>query len=149
MRSFREGKVVILHWDSLCILKIGPFRKVSPEARQKTSQIELILGHNFESVSKRGVPKKGRKLERPKVTFWSQKGLSERFLKMKSPDKVHDGDRPMREEGESRVKSALGPPQRIKDPYIGQRIKGAKLERAKRPKMTGSNTPWAIGPASF
>ena len=59
MRSFREGKVVILHGDSWCILKIGPFRKVSPEARQKTSQIELILGQNFESVSKRGIPKKG------------------------------------------------------------------------------------------
>ena len=84
MRSFREGKVVILHGDSLCILKIGPFRKVSPEARQKTSQIELILGQNFESVSKRGVPKKGRKLERQKVTFWAQKGLSERFLKMQN-----------------------------------------------------------------
>ena len=84
MRSFREGKVVILHGDSLCILKIGPFRKVSPEARQKTSKIKLILGQNFESVSKRGVPKKGRKLERQKVTLWAQKGLSERFLKMQN-----------------------------------------------------------------
>ena len=84
MFSFREGKVVILHGDSLCILKIGPFRKVSPEARQKTSKIELILGQNFESVSKRGVPKKGRKLERKKATFWTQKGLSERFFKMQN-----------------------------------------------------------------
>ena len=81
MWSFREGKVVILHLDSLCILKIDPFRKVSPKARQKASEIKLILGHSFKSASKRGVPKKGRKLEREKVTFGALRSLSGRFLK--------------------------------------------------------------------
>ena len=73
MWSFREGKVVILHGDSSCILKIDPFRKVSPKARQKASKIELILGHNFKSASKRGGPEKGSKTGARKSYFLGPK----------------------------------------------------------------------------